>query len=251
MMPDVLGPLSGHILVFCRIGACIMLMPGYSSFHIPQQVRLFLALAVSISITPLVVTVPVEAGQTAGTHWALTAIAAELTVGVLMGSIGRVLFASVQFAGGIIAPSTGFGGQGMVDDGSGEFEPEIGALVSAGMLILMLALDFHTNVIRAAVVSYDVLPLGVAIRPEVALDDIVRATHQSLDVSVRLAGPFIVAGILVNFAFGVVNKIAPQIPVIFISAPFVVAASLWLFIRLGGVLVGDAAGTIVMLSGRG
>ena len=37
-------------LAFCRIGACFMLMPGYSSVRIPMQVRLFTAIAVSLGM---------------------------------------------------------------------------------------------------------------------------------------------------------------------------------------------------------
>ncbi len=32
--------------VFCRIGACLMLVPGFSSVNIPVQIRLFVAVVV-------------------------------------------------------------------------------------------------------------------------------------------------------------------------------------------------------------
>ena len=37
--------LSGLFLAFCRIGGCLMLMPGFSNPRIPVQVRLFMAFA--------------------------------------------------------------------------------------------------------------------------------------------------------------------------------------------------------------
>ena len=40
-------------LVFCRIGGCLMLMPGFSSPRVPVQVRLFIAIAVTLALTPL------------------------------------------------------------------------------------------------------------------------------------------------------------------------------------------------------
>ena len=40
-------------LVFCRVGACLMLLPGIGGRHLPVQVRLFLAVAISLAFTPL------------------------------------------------------------------------------------------------------------------------------------------------------------------------------------------------------
>ena len=40
-------------VVFSRIGACLMFMPGFSSPRVPVQVRLFIAIAVSLALTPL------------------------------------------------------------------------------------------------------------------------------------------------------------------------------------------------------
>src|SRR5690606_40216033 len=37
-------------LAFCRIGACMMLMPGLGSARVPMQVRLFLAVSVSLAL---------------------------------------------------------------------------------------------------------------------------------------------------------------------------------------------------------
>ena len=40
-------------IVFCRIGACLMLVPGYSSVNVPAQVRLFVALVTTFALTPM------------------------------------------------------------------------------------------------------------------------------------------------------------------------------------------------------
>ena len=37
-------------IVFCRIGACLMFVPGYSSVNVPAQVRLFIALVTTLSL---------------------------------------------------------------------------------------------------------------------------------------------------------------------------------------------------------
>ena len=44
-------------IVFCRIGACLMLVPGYSSVNVPAQVRLFVALVTTFALTPILISV--------------------------------------------------------------------------------------------------------------------------------------------------------------------------------------------------
>ena len=39
-------------VLFCRIGACLMLAPGFSSPRLPARARLFIALALTLSLTP-------------------------------------------------------------------------------------------------------------------------------------------------------------------------------------------------------
>ncbi|MCI0600218.1 MAG: flagellar biosynthetic protein FliR, partial [Beijerinckiaceae bacterium] len=43
----------GAFVLFCRIGGCLMLMPGFSSSRIPVSVRLFIAFSVTLALTPL------------------------------------------------------------------------------------------------------------------------------------------------------------------------------------------------------
>jgi flagellar biosynthetic protein FliR len=42
----------------------------------------------------------------------------------------------------------------------------------------------------------------------------------------RLASPFLAYGLIFNLAIGMVNKLAPQIPVYFISIPFILTGGL-------------------------
>ena len=50
----------------------------------------------------------------------------------------------------------------------------------------------------------------------------------SMNVAIRVASPFILYGFLFNVAIGLINKLAPQIPVYFISTPYALAGGLLL-----------------------
>jgi flagellar biosynthetic protein FliR len=65
--------------------------------------------------------------------------------------------------------------------------------------------------------------------PQFALAKVTDAASDSFMLIAQLAAPFLVYSLIVNFLFGIMNKMTPLIPVYFISAPFVLAGGLLLF----------------------
>ena len=41
------------LIIFCRVGACFMVLPGFSSDRIPVQLRLFVAIAIALALISL------------------------------------------------------------------------------------------------------------------------------------------------------------------------------------------------------
>ena len=82
-------------VVFSRVGACLLLMPGFSSPRIPVQVRLFIAVAVALALTPLQIEAirPIVAdGQP---MHLLRLMGSELFIGAAIGLFGRVFFTAL------------------------------------------------------------------------------------------------------------------------------------------------------------
>ncbi len=69
--------------------------------------------------------------------------------------------------------------------------------------------------------------------------DFTDALSAAFLATLRIAAPFIVFAILVNFSVGLVNKLTPSIPVYFISMPFVLGRA------AGGLF--HPAGTVALL----
>lgn len=214
-------------LAFCRIGACFMLVPGFSSMRIAAHVRLFVAIAVTWAllahlweeIVPFV-------DRSADAMLAL--IASELLIGATIGMVTRLYTLALQFAGSVIAMTGGFGG--MAGSSVDEAEPQapLTVIITTSALLLLFALDFHHEVLKALISSYEVAPMGRFFDAQGALIDITDTVSQSFYLTLRLASPFIAYGILANLAIGFVNKLAPQIPVYFVSLPFIIVGALTL-----------------------
>lgn len=223
-------------LAFCRIGACFMVMPGLSSVRVPLQVRLFVAIAATGGllaflwdrIYPFVDPRP---------QVLVPMIASELLVGGLIGAMTRLYMEALRFIGAAIAMMIGLTNMGGPAIEEPEPQAALAAIVSFSALLFLFVFDFHHEVIRALVASYTVAPLDVFFNPRAALVDVADTISDSFFLVLRLGSPFIAYAILVNLTIGLVNKLTPQIPVYFISLPFVIAGGMIIFYFAVGTLL--------------
>lgn len=87
-------------------------------------------------------------------------------------------------------------------------------------------LDFHHAVVQALVTSYRVAPVDALFNAQTALIDLTDTLAESFFIMLRLGSPYLAYAILVNLAIGLLNKLTPQIPIYFISLPFVITGGL-------------------------
>src|ERR1700742_1606726 len=95
-----------YLLVFSRVGTMMMLLPALGEGSIPARVRLALALAVTVAMTPTVQHAYPQAAPS-GEMQLFLWIAQEATAGLLIGGMSRVIMGALSTAGGLIATQTG------------------------------------------------------------------------------------------------------------------------------------------------
>ena len=110
--------------------------------------------------------------------------------------------------------------------GAASRRPRSARIISFSALLLLFVFDFHHEIIKALVDVLRLAPVSALFNPQTALVDVTDTISESFMVMIRLGSPFIAYAILVNLAIGFVNKLTPQIPVYFISLPFVIAGGL-------------------------
>lgn len=215
-------------LLFCRIGGCLMLMPGFGSARIPMQVRLFLAVAVTLALAPLLIPVVESDLSKATVPTVVQLIASETLVGAMIGIMARMFFLALQFMGTAATMLVGFGGQADTPIEETEPAPAIATLFTLTATVLLFALGLHVEVMRALVASYSVLSVTDLFNPQFALAKVTDSASDSFILIAQLLAPFLAYSLIINFLFGILNKLTPIIPVYFISAPFVMAGGLLL-----------------------
>jgi flagellar biosynthetic protein FliR len=224
------GPESvlGVFVLFCRIGAAMLLMPGVSSTQIPVQVRLFLAIALSLALAPLLLPSVRRAVAGAEPLALLWIIAGELLVGLLIGLLARVFFVALQALAAALATSIGYSGIPGSTIDEAEPMPALVSLITVSAVVLMFQTDLHWEVLRGLAASYAVLPPGTGYESRFGLTEIADQLSETFLVALRISSPFLVYAIVANFAVGIANKLVPQISVYFVSLPLILAGGLFI-----------------------
>ncbi|MBM3585653.1 MAG: hypothetical protein FJX36_14930 [Alphaproteobacteria bacterium] len=121
------------LLVFARVGAAIMVLPGFGEGFVFPRARLALALLVSIVIAPVVA--PSLPALPAGDGEALGLVAREVLVGLALGGIVRFLIAAIGIAGAIIATQTGLAAASMFDPSQGDQIAVVGRFLTVAVTV--------------------------------------------------------------------------------------------------------------------
>ena len=225
MITDPEGTVLALFAAFCRIGGCFMVLPGFSGARVPTQMRLMIALAISMAILPLMWE-ELYAATRVNSGSYIVLIGGEIFVGVTLGFIARYITLGLQFAGAAMSSMIGF--NAAPSPGIVERDPQsdITSIISFTAIVLLFTADFHHMIIETLVNSYEFMPIGQGFQARMALVSITDTLTATFMLMLRLASPFIVYGLIFNLAIGMVNKLAPQIPIYFISIPFILAGGL-------------------------
>lgn len=213
-------------LVFCRIGGCLMLMPGFSSSRVPVSARLGVAVMFAVTIAPLIDYTP-RRFQSDTTYFALM-VAAESLVGGAIGLLGRILFVGLHFAAVAVGTMIGLtaGGVDTIDDG--ESTDPFAQLFTVTAATLFFILDLHLDVLAGLIKSYQFLPPAPVLNMDGTVPMVVASMDRAFVASLQIVSPFVIYSLLVNAAFGIMGKMVPNFPSYFISIPLLI---------IGGILI--------------
>ena len=224
-------------VLFCRIGGCLMFMPGFSSSRIPVQPRLFLTVATTLALAPLLL--PTLGNTLAGFSplHGFRILVSETLIGITIGLMGRIFFLALDFVGTAIASFVGFSNVPGIPLESAEPNPTIAALITLTALTLFFITDLHWEVLRGLVASYRVIPVAEGYSAQFGLVQFTEALTKAFLLALQISAPFIIYSVAINVLFGIINKLTPQIAVYFVSLPFVVFGGLFvLYFTLGELL---------------
>ena len=213
---DIGSWIGSLVWPFTRIAAMLAIAPIFGARMVPQRARLVIALLLTWIILPLLPEVPaLDPLSLAG---ALLTVQ-QLLIGLAIGFSLQLVFATLVIAGQTIAMGMGLGFAQMVDPQNGVNVPVIGQYYVVVATLLFLALNGHLALIRVLVDSFQSLPVGVDALTREDFRAIAYWGARMFADAIMVALPAVASILLVNLAFGVVSRSAPQLNVFGVGFP--------------------------------
>lgn len=215
------------MLVFARVGAMVMLLPGFGESNIPVRIKLAIALLLTLIILPL---------HRTAYQIDLTSMAAlgvllvhEIAIGIVLGATARVTLAALAVAGSVIAQQLGLGFVTAVDPTQGQQGVLIGNFLSILGMTLLFATDTHHLVIAALNESYRIFAPGQLMPSGDVAALATRAFATAFKIGMQLSAPFLVFGLVFNIGLGVLARLMPAMQVYFVGVPLSIMAGFLIF----------------------
>ncbi|MBR9786761.1 MAG: flagellar biosynthetic protein FliR [Vibrionaceae bacterium] len=200
---------------FFRVSAVFISMPFLGDALIPIWIRTLFALSIVVITAPLMPAMP------AVDLFSLTSLllAFEQAIwGLFFGLILHMLFTIFTMLGQIVSLQMGLGMAMMNDPVNGMSVAILGRIFLLFSTLLFLALEGHLLIIDIVIQSFEVWPVGSGLSA-ISLDGIISVFGWMFASSLALALPAIVAMLLANISFGVMNRAAPSLNVYALGFP--------------------------------
>lgn len=206
---------ASFMLPLFRIVAVLMTMPIFGTTLVPRRVRLYFAVAITVVVAPVLPPMPpVEALDLS----ALLLVGEQIIIGAGMGLCLQLFFQIFVVAGQIIATQMGMGFASMVDPTNGVSSAVIGQFFTMLVTLLFLSMNGHLVVLDILVESFNTMPVGGGLLVN-NFWELATGLGTVMSSGLRLVLPAITALLVINIAFGVMTRAAPQLNIFSIGFP--------------------------------
>lgn len=199
-----------------RVAGLLMTAPVFAARTVPVRIRLGLSVAITILIVPSIPAVPsVDVFSLAS----LAIIVQQIMIGVIMGLTLQLVLAAIITGGQIVAMQMGLGFAAMVDPQNGTQTPVVSQFYVIMVVLIYLALNGHLVLFEVLFDSFKTMPISATgLVPENFMQ-VVKWAGILFSGAVAIAIPAIASLLIVNFAFGIMTRAAPQMNIFVIGFP--------------------------------
>ncbi|HGY9626273.1 flagellar biosynthetic protein FliR [Pseudomonas putida] len=213
------------ILPLFRVAAVLMTMPIFGTRMLPMRIRLYVALAITVVIVPGLPPLPeIDPLSLRG----VLLCGEQIIVGALFGFALQLLFQAFVVAGQIVAVQMGMAFASMVDPANGVNVAVISQFMTMLVSILFLVMNGHLVVFEVLTESFTTLPVGNALVAN-HFWEMAGRLGWVFGAGLLLILPAITALLVVNIAFGVMTRAAPQLNIFSIGFPLTLVLGMGIF----------------------
>lgn len=239
------------LLILARMLGLFFQAPVFNYRIFPMTARVVFALLISYTLWFII---PIPKTLPNNLIFFGISLISEFAIGALMGFVVRLLIAVVEVAGTLMDTQMGLSVGAAMDPQVGTTSTVISKTLRYVAIIIFLSIDGHHMLLSAVHHSFKALPVSQPVYFQNAAPQIVKLGSDLFGIGLQLAAPIILTIFLMDFTFGMISRVAPQVNVFMLGfqikplvGVFMIFASLTVFIEKISRLLAGALDEIMKL----
>ena len=212
------------LFVFFRVGALVLFVPILGSRQVPSSMKIGFILFLSIVIFPLVEGRPLP--EPRGIFDLAIFLISDVTIGLGIAFITRLIFTAVQIAGTVVDFQMGFGVVNVIDPQTDTQVSVTAQFHNIVAVLIFLVVDAHHFILQAIVESFFIInPAEInfsSLTPEYML----YLFSGTFTTAVKIAAPIMAILFFLSVGLGLVARTVPQMNVFIVGFPLQIGVGL-------------------------
>ena len=218
---DIFSP--ANIILFMaivtRLSGMFATAPMFSTFPIPQQVKIWLSAVISFLVFPMIQAKINFIAPTSVPELTII-LFREFLIGFAIGYCANVMFIAMELGANMFSIQMGLSADMALNPMSGGTSPMITQMYTWMMTMVFIALNAHHWLFAAFYNSFQSMPIGYGFgfSPEV-VHQIIFIVSQIFVISLKIALPIFGVLLITDVLLGFTSKVMPQMNIFMVSIP--------------------------------
>ena len=214
------------LLVFLRASAFLLVLPFFSMANFPVTMRVAVGALMALLIAPLLPAFPLGRLDLLSL---LGVMIQEVSIGLLLGFVARLIFFAAELAGNVISSEIGLNLASILDPMSQQSSQVAGTILLFLATVVMLTLNLHHWILLGFERTYSVLPIGGAHLNSALFETLVAQTGRVFMIALQISAPVMAVSFVITLVFAVLSRAVPQMNIFTEMYGFRVAGGLIVF----------------------
>jgi flagellar biosynthesis protein FliR len=215
---------ESFMFVFFRVGALILFVPILGSRQIPMNMKIGLILFIAIVVFPMVKDRPLP--EPRGLLELAIFLISDVTIGLGIAYIARLIFAAVQIAGTVVDFQMGFGVVNVIDPQTDTQVSVTAQFHNIIAVLIFLTVDAHHFILQAIVESFFIINPAEVDFGNITPGYMLHLFSGTFTTAVKIAAPIMAILFFLSVGLGLVARTVPQMNVFIVGFPLQIGVGL-------------------------
>ncbi|WP_063379627.1 flagellar biosynthetic protein FliR [Pseudoalteromonas luteoviolacea] len=223
LFSELMQGLSDFILPLIRISSMIMVMAGLGAQSVSKRIKLCLSIVVTLVVAPAI---PQSQFTELFSFQMVLVVIQEMIIGIAIGFASLLLLNTFIVAGQVLAMQTGLGFASVVDPSNGLSVPAVGQFYLILATLLFFVFNGHLMMFQMIVFSFQSWPIAGDWWHVDNYWKIATWGSWLFATALSLSLAPLTAMLVINLAFGIMTRAAPQMNIFSVGFAFTLVAGL-------------------------